>query len=341
MKTCTNREIGRLLPFYEADALSQEDNVHFEEHLFECEYCLHEIESSSDVSLLLRRHARALRNKFQTEERGFEHEIALLNENPSASDRPAHRSTNAPRSDSRFGSRRLWAGSAAAALFLTLMFLLSTSYDSEAPLSPGLTETRAPSDSSTVILPLPEQTPPARVSDNAPTVGAYDSLSVQNLSDSQVGTRLASDVEALLPRVPIPYLGLITRGNAEPLQDVFEHAMTAYTQGEYVSCIGLMKPYLESHPNDAKALMYLGSAFYMTREFQRSLDAFSRYELLSQGNIDVRVPFYKAACLMQLGQYRDALALLQTLSLAPNKAIAESSAELLRVAKLSIADLRN
>jgi hypothetical protein len=54
MSECIDPRIGQLLYAYELGALPEEDVEKFELHLFECEYCLNELNASENMSRLLR-----------------------------------------------------------------------------------------------------------------------------------------------------------------------------------------------------------------------------------------------------------------------------------------------
>jgi hypothetical protein len=54
MLKCIDPKVGQLLYAYELGALPDEDVEKFELHLFECEYCLNELNTSEDMTRLLR-----------------------------------------------------------------------------------------------------------------------------------------------------------------------------------------------------------------------------------------------------------------------------------------------
>lgn len=75
MDSCTNKELGSWLPFYELDALRPEDQLRFEEHLLECPYCCNELAAAPGSTQLLRKSRPQLQLHFQQQGIGFDAEL--------------------------------------------------------------------------------------------------------------------------------------------------------------------------------------------------------------------------------------------------------------------------
>jgi hypothetical protein len=56
MSKCVDPDIGILLHAYELNALSEEERIRFESHLFDCDHCFNEVRSYEQEAALLRSH---------------------------------------------------------------------------------------------------------------------------------------------------------------------------------------------------------------------------------------------------------------------------------------------
>lgn len=81
----------------------------------------------------------------------------------------------------------------------------------------------------------------------------------------------------------------------------FEELKKDISEGNYISVIAKLKPYLEKNPNHAKAWFALGINYYHISDFNKAIASFSKTIRLEQNFADAY--FYRSLCYSSVGNY--------------------------------------
>jgi tetratricopeptide (TPR) repeat protein len=331
MDSCKDPELGRLLPFYEADTLNPEQVLQFEEHLLLCDFCHHEMESSMDVSLKLSRHRDALKHHYRETGEDFAAELAQLAE--AGTRNTAHDKQNSLWHEIRAWltastTRRFAFPTAAVALVALLVILKSTP-----PTAPDPNGANSWTDR---VEPSPEAPVAAQIDSAAHKDEAAPEIVDSGRPTEQgpsAGNARWQRIDRLLPKQAIPFAALITRGS-EPMDSLFtsrfQRCMISYSNGNYMASAKCLHELAVTYPTSNQTQMYLGSALYSAHEYSDAISAFSMAERLGGAQADSRIPLYRAAALIKLQRLSEAKPILERLVSVPNRIVGEKSQLLLK-----------
>lgn len=321
--TCSDPVLGELLPNYEAGSLDPQKVVQFEEHLLYCDYCFCELESGLELRQILAQHREGLQQHYAETGMDFKAELAKIGAARAPSERKSIRTILADLLERTTVSRTQWFVYPGIAVALLVTIVLFKSYRPP-PTAPRIVDSQTNN--------LEQPSTPIVVVDSIAEESSRDSSNSTEHSRGPSGMKQKDSIERLLPKQAIPYAMLAVRGEESRdslLSAEFQECMLPYQKGNFARSASLLSQFVATHPSDPQAQLYLGSALYMTRDFEGAIVALSAVERLGGEQIDPKVPYYRAAALIALQRTAEAKSILVKLRTSPNRIIAQQSRMLL------------
>lgn len=351
MESCVDPEIGGLLPFYELNALSQDEMNAFEVHLLDCEFCFHELAASHETTRLVSRNADALKSHYEEANHGFAVELAKLSKGESRRS-PRNRFASGLALLTKWLSERLPRAvlvpvTAVAALGLVFFLRqLPSPYlafksdpEMQAPVEKGAQPLGE--DATTRQEELSSDTLKTDgIRGTEPAIQGKD-LTINNVPTSahtKTPPEISKELSALLPIAAIPFTGLITRGSSadsapasgnSDSAKMVQQGMDMYAAGDYVASAAILSRAVLDRPHDSRALTYLGSSLYMSRDYEGAAKAFKKAAFYAGDTADPQVFLYLASALIRTRQSSEAEGILVSLTKSPDRTMAQLSEKIL------------